>query len=104
MTAVVVGAWLCAAPAAFAHDPIHKLGRGLVNITTGWIELPKQVAAGRYEVNPWTGIGGGLLRGGSLTLLRLGLGVYETLTFPFPYPACYASPYEAIEIPDHAWE
>ncbi len=83
---------------------MEKFGRGLVNVATCWIELPKRMAAGGYEDNPWTGIGGGFLRGASLTLLRLGVGAYETLTFPVGYPNHYASPYEGMEMPDYAWE
>lgn len=101
---ILVAGCLWIAPAASADDPVHKLGRGLANVATGWIEIPKRVAAGRYEENPWTGIGGGLVKGATLTLLRLGLGVYEVLTFPIPYPDNYASPYEGIEVADYAWE
>ena len=39
-----------------------------------------------------------------LTLLREGTGLYELLTFPFPYPKDYASPYEQMELTDYAWD
>ena len=89
---------------AWAQDPIHKMGRGVVNLLTGWIEVPKQLHIGAQNENPVTGIGQGLLKGVSLTVLRLGTGVYEALTFPIPYPKDFASPYEQMELSDYAWE
>ena len=89
---------------AWAQDPIHKMGRGVVNILTGWIELPKQISLGKEEENPVVGIGKGVLKGAGLTLLRAGIGIYEAVTFPIPYPRDFASPYEQMELSDYAWE
>jgi putative exosortase-associated protein (TIGR04073 family) len=92
------------APVAQAQDPIHKIGRGVVNVLTGWIELPKQMHLGSQQENPVTGVGRGLLKGAGLTVLRGGVGVYEAVTFPIPYPKDFASPYESMELRDYAWE
>ena len=89
---------------AWAQDPIHKMGRGVVNALTGWIELPKQISLGKQEDNPVAGIGRGLVKGAGLTILRSGIGVYEVVTFPIPYPKDFASPYEQMELADYAWE
>ena len=102
-----VAAFACitlATPPAWAQDPIHKMGRGVVNLLTCWIELPKQLHLGSREENPVVGIGKGLLRGAGLAVLRSGVGIYEAVTFPVPYPKDFASPYEGIELPDYAWE
>ena len=101
---VAAGIGLCVSPAAWAQDPIHKMGRGVVNVLTGWIELPKQIHLGSQEENPVTGLGWGLVKGASLTVLRSGVGVFEAVTFPIPYPKAFASPYEQMEMPDYAWE
>ena len=98
---MTVGLWQ---PRAWAQDPIHKAGRGIVNLLTGWIELPKQVHLGSQEDNPVTGLGWGLVKGIGLTVLRGGVGVYEAVTFPIPYPKGYVSPYEHMELTDYAWE
>jgi putative exosortase-associated protein (TIGR04073 family) len=98
--AVLVGA----AQPVWAQDPIHKMGRGLVNVLTGWIEIPKRVQDGVRGTNPVTGLGRGILKGAGLTLLRGGMGLYEALTFPVPYPKEFASPYEQMELNDYAWE
>ncbi len=101
---VLAVTWGGAAPAAQAQDPIHKAGRGLVNVLTCWIEIPKQMDQGRREENPVTGLGMGAVRGVGLTVLRLGVGAYETVTFPLAYPSGFASPYEGMAMPDYAWE
>ena len=104
MAAVAAGLLVGMTPRAWAQDPIHKMGRGVVNVLTGWIEIPKQIHLGSQEENPVVGIGTGVLKGAALTLLRGGVGVYEALTFALPYPKDYASPYEQMELSDYAWE
>ena len=96
-----VGMW---AVPVWAQDPIHKAGRGVVNVLTGWIEIPKQFHQGSQEENPVAGAGIGLFRGMGLAILRGGMGLYEIATFPIPYPQNYASPYEQIEMTDYPWE
>jgi len=96
--------FVLSAEAVLAQDPVHKAGRGIVNVITGWLEIPKQIHVGSREANSVTGMSRGLLRGFSLTFLRMGVGVFEAVTFPFEYPAKYASPYESMERPDYAWE
>ena len=96
--------FLFVTPLVSADDPIHKAGRGVVNILTSWIEIPKQLHLGSQEDNPVVGVGMGLAKGVSLTVLRIGVGAYEAVTFPLPYPKGYVSPYEQMQLPDYAWE
>ena len=100
---LLVGA-ISNSPSAWAQDPIHKAGRGLTNLLTGWIEIPKQIHLGLHDHNPLTGAGMGALKGAGLTLVRAGLGLYEAATFPLSYPKGFASPYESLELHDYAWE
>ncbi len=102
--AIMLGLIMGSSAPVWAQDPIHKMGRGVVNVLTGWIEIPKQVHLGSQEENPIVGIGAGILKGAGLTLLRGGIGIYEALTFPLPYPKDYTSPYEQMELNDYAWE
>ena len=88
----------------WAQDPIHKAGRGVTNLLTGWIELPKQIHMGSQEANPVSGLAWGLVKGVGLTVLRGGVGIYEAVTFPIPYPKDFASPYDLMELTDYAWE
>ena len=100
----VLGGWWLFSPEVQAQDPIHKMGRGVVNILTGWMELPKQIHLGSQDENPVFGLGRGLLKGAGLTIIRSGVGLYEAVTFPLPYPKDFASPYEYMELNDYAWE
>lgn len=101
---VFVCAMFLAAPMAMADDAVHKLGRGAVNVVTSWIEIPKQLHLGAQSDNPITGVVSGLGKGVSLTVLRIGVGLYEAVTFPISYPRGYVSPYEQMSLPDYAWE
>ena len=101
---VLIGGVHFQTPSVWAQDPIHKAGRGIVNVLTGWIEVPRQLQLGKQEDNPVNGLGMGLVKGVGLTVLRGGVGIYEILTFPVPYPKQFASPYEQMEMKDYAWE
>ena len=101
---LILGSVCSTTPVVWAQDPIHKMGRGVVNVLTCWIELPKQLHLGSQEQNPVVGVGRGLLKGAGLTVLRGGVGLYEAVTFPVPYPKDFASPYEQMELSDYAWE
>lgn len=102
---VVAGTLLVAgAGPVWAQDPIHKAGRGLANVLTCWIEIPKNFHLGMQEDNPVLGAGWGLVKGLGLGATRLVVGAYEAVTFPVPIPKDYASPYEGLELSDYAWE
>ena len=91
------------APAA-AQNPVHKLGRGVSNMLTCWIEIPRNFHLGAQEDNIVKGALWGLVKGFGLAATRLGVGAYEAVSFPIPYPMGYASPYEAMELPDYPWQ
>ena len=81
---------LAVAASSYAQDPAKKLGRGLANILTGWIELPKNIYDTSVEDNPLAGLTIGLAKGVGMTIVRTGAGIYEVVTFPFPIPEDYA--------------
>jgi len=67
-----------------------KLGRGLVNVATGWIELPKNIYDTSVETNnPLMGLTYGLVKGVGMTVVRTGAGAYDVVTFLFPIPEDY---------------
>ena len=70
----------------FASDPFTKLGRGVANTLTGWVELPKNIYNMSVEDNAFAGMTLGLAKGAGMTLVRTGAGIYEIATFPFPLP------------------
>jgi putative exosortase-associated protein (TIGR04073 family) len=73
----------------FAQDAFTKLGRGVANTLTGWVELPKNIYNTSVEENAFTGMTLGLAKGAGMTLVRTGAGIYEIATFPFPLPQDY---------------
>ena len=87
--ALVVIMVLAVASTSYAQDPAKKLGRGLANILTGWIELPKNIYDVSVEENPLAGLTIGLAKGIGMTIVRTGAGIYEVVTFPFPIPEDY---------------
>jgi putative exosortase-associated protein (TIGR04073 family) len=67
-----------------------KLGRGVSNALLGWLEVPLNVHK-HYTTSDTVGSG---LTGAAVGLfkgaVRMGVGVYETVTFFLPYPEQYA--------------
>ncbi|PIU41256.1 MAG: exosortase system-associated protein, TIGR04073 family [Candidatus Omnitrophica bacterium CG07_land_8_20_14_0_80_42_15] len=73
----------------YAQDMTRKLGRGVGNILTGWIEVPKNIYDTSVESNVFAGLTLGLVKGIGMTVMRTVVGVYETATFPVPLPEDY---------------
>ena len=86
---VAVVAILGMATQCYAQDPMKKLGRGIANVLSGWIELPKNIYDTSVESNAFAGITIGAAKGIGMTVVRTGAGIYETVTFPFPLPEGY---------------
>ncbi len=80
---------LSSATICFASDPFTKLGRGVANTLTGWVEIPKNIYDTSVEDNAFAGMTLGLAKGAGMTLVRTGAGIYEIATFPFPLPENY---------------
>lgn len=85
----IIIAMIGIATQSYAQDPAKKLGRGLANVVTGWVELPKNIYDTSVEENILSGLTMGLAKGVGMTIVRTGAGVYETVTFPFPIPEDY---------------
>lgn len=69
---------------AQAANLFHKLGRGVTNTATGWLELPASIGNAKREgtVALWlvTGAVEGLVKGMTRTLV----GIWDMVTFPIP--------------------
>ncbi len=66
-----------------------KAVRGLANVTTGWLELPKQIYVTYQEDGAAKAIFVGPLKGVGMTLVRTVSGVAEFATFFVAYPGFY---------------
>ena len=80
---------MATASMCFAQDAFTKLGRGVANTLTGWVELPKNVYDTSVEGNAFSGMTLGLAKGAGMTLVRTASGIFELATFPFPLPEDY---------------
>jgi putative exosortase-associated protein (TIGR04073 family) len=69
---------------------MHKLGRGVTNIFTCWVEIPRNIAEEWERTDPISGLITGGIKGVGWGFARFATGVYETFTFPVPVPADYA--------------
>ncbi len=84
------------APPAEKHTFVRKLSRAVANIAYGVTEIPTDFKITEKE-------GGGseftyaAVHGTGKTLARLGYGLYELVTFPFPsYKYGYRAPYDPV--------
>ena len=77
-----------------------KFVRGVANLATGWVEIPKQI----YVVGTSEGWVAGALRGPfdglGMFAARTIAGAYEILTFPIPVPPNY----QPMLSPEYVWE
>lgn len=89
ITALLVVGLLTLSTPSYAQDAFKKLGRGVVNTFTGWIEVPKGIVDESKSSNILAGLTVGTIKGLGLGLVRTGAGIYETVTFPFPIPEDY---------------
>ena len=63
-------------------DPGRKLGRGVSNIATGLLEIPKSIHVVNQEHGGVAALTWGTVRGLQRTVVREATGVYEVFTFP----------------------
>jgi len=79
---------LSVAPAAWAGDygtqSASKFARGIANLTTGWLEVPKNIGNESHRSNAGVGITYGTLKGGVHTVGRTLSGAFDTATFFVP--------------------
>lgn len=78
---------------------LRKLGRGIANTATGWMEVPKQMYIVSTEENIGLGLTWGLAKGVGMGVVRTGAGVLDTATFPFPI-----NDYEPLLEPEFVFE
>src|SRR5687767_12446423 len=69
-----------------AGKMLHKLGRGITNVFTCWVEVPRNIAIQWERTDPVTGFFVGGIKGLGWGFARFTTGVYETVTFPLPIP------------------
>jgi len=74
---------------AHARTPLRKLGRGIANVATCFMEIPHQIMMTAEEEGKMAGWSVGLIKGVAMTGTRAVVGAYEICTFPIPVPKKY---------------
>lgn len=80
---------LAIAAPAFADNAGTKLGRGVVNALTGWMEIPKNIYNESCKSNVLVGLTWGTIKGAGYCVARTAVGGYEIASFPIPAPSGY---------------
>ena len=68
---------------------LGKLGRAVVNVATGWMELPREVYFTTKDKHLGAGLTLGLMTGVGVAAVRTVAGAFELVTFPFAVPNDY---------------
>jgi putative exosortase-associated protein (TIGR04073 family) len=71
-------------PPSNDYGPTRKLGRGLSNLVFGIAELPATIGKINEREGNAAAAGYGVVRGLGRSGMRMGSGLFEFLTFPFP--------------------
>jgi putative exosortase-associated protein (TIGR04073 family) len=85
---------MSSAPVTQADEPPQQQSYGdkvglktfnaFANLTTGWLEIPKNIINTTNQSNFFYGVFGGLLKGIVNAVGRMGAGVADLITFPLP--------------------
>ncbi len=109
ITIVSLGLIVCFSSPSFAQDEKKpetvvgkmsvKLVRGITNVATSIVELPKQTYL-TIRDDGAVGIATGPLKGIGMTVYRAFIGAVETVFFPVPEPGYY----DPMIDPEYVWE
>ncbi len=94
---------------SYADNPINKLGRGLINGATFWVELPTKVVSVSKEDGQFMGATIGLAQGVIASVIRAGTAIIDTATFlipPYNQPIMkpeYAINHADEQMKDYLW-
>ncbi|CAH9019120.1 exosortase system-associated protein, TIGR04073 family [Candidatus Nitrosacidococcus sp. I8] len=75
-----------AANPTYGANAGRKLGSGIINITTGWLEIPKSIVSTSHNDNIIVGVIWGFIKGIGNAIGRTLVGVGELTTFFIPTP------------------
>ena len=71
------------------QDMSSKLSRGVVNVLTGWGEIPRQMIKSGRDKGWWAVLPVGIPAGAIMTVVRTATGVFETGLFFVPVDDTY---------------
>jgi putative exosortase-associated protein (TIGR04073 family) len=89
-----------ASPQQVVGGMANKMVRGVANLSTGWLEFPKQIYLTSKEEGLAKGVTVGPLKGIGMTLVRTVSGAGEALTFFIAYPGFFDPFFD----PSYVWQ
>ncbi|HTP64879.1 MAG TPA: exosortase system-associated protein, TIGR04073 family [Geobacteraceae bacterium] len=87
-------------PQEVVDGMMNKAGRGMANMTTGWMELPKQIYETSRDEGAAKGASIGFLKGMGMMMARTLAGVGEFATFFVAYPGFFDPYFD----PAYVWQ
>ncbi len=92
----LLGLFFCPTFSLAAEDAFHKLQRGIVNVVSAPIEIPKQtktywIAGSEKTPHIIVWVVSGVMKGLVMTTTRFGSGLWDVISFPLDVPSGYAS-------------
>ena len=92
------------APPGARQEPLRKLSRALSNIIFGVTEITNTWTR-QMEYDSTQAFSEAAIRGTGRTVSRIGFGIYEVITFPFPTTkGSYRPPYQLLNYdPNHGF-
>ena len=89
-----------ASPQEVVDGMANKIARGVANVATGWLEVPKQIYITCKEEGYAKGLTVGPIKGLGMSLVRTAAGIGETATFFIAYPGFY----DPLFDPSYVWQ
>lgn len=87
--------------AVYAKTPSDKLSRGVANVFSGFLEVPRTMGEEwKISKNAAVGLFAGFFKGIVLGVVRTGSGLWDVLTFPIAVP----KDYEPLYKPDYVFD
>jgi len=68
----------------YGSQTSNKFVRGITNLTTGWLEVPKNISNESRKSNAAVGLTWGSVKGGLHAVGRTAVGAFDTATFYVP--------------------
>ncbi len=97
---VLAACMLALASPAGAQTAARKFGRGMADVTTGFLEVPGNTVVETDQHGAAAGVPIGFAKGLGKLVARELVGVYEIVSAPFPVPEGYRPPMQ----PEFPWQ
>jgi|GEM_PF-400700 len=99
MPALLAGLFALGAPVwadDYGSQAAAKFSRGIINLATGWLEVPKNISNESQKSNAGVGLTYGTVKGSVHTAGRSAAGALDVATFYVPSPSIVHS--------EHVWD